>query len=66
MMAKILIVDDRKSNRDLLVTLLGYYKHELTQAVDGSEALELARRQHPDLIISDILMPTMDGYDLAG
>ena len=64
-MATILIVDDHPVNREFLVTLLGYGGHRLLQAADGAEALVLARAEHPDLIIADILMPTMDGYELV-
>jgi len=58
-------VDDRPTNRDFLVTLLGYQGHRLLEAVDGKEALELVQSVHPDLIISDILMPTMDGFEFV-
>lgn len=64
-MARILVVDDRETNREFLATLLGYRKHHILQAADGREALALTRAEHPDLIISDILMPTMDGYELV-
>jgi len=64
-MANILVVDDRPANRDLLATLLGYGGHHIMEAGDGSEALELARSETPDLIIADILMPVMDGFALA-
>lgn len=64
-MANILVVDDRPANRDLFATLLGYGGHHIMEASDGSEALELARSEIPDLIISDILMPIMDGFTLA-
>lgn len=60
-MARILVVDDRPINRALLVTLLGYGGHELVEAGDGAEALEVVKAHAPDLIITDILMPTMDG-----
>jgi two-component system, cell cycle sensor histidine kinase and response regulator CckA len=62
-MASILIVDDRESNRKLLTTLLGYQNHSTVEASDGAEGLERARALKPDLIITDILMPTMDGYE---
>jgi len=64
-MATILIVDDRPANRQLMATLLGYAQHQLLEASDGAEALELARTHQPDLIITDILMPNLDGYELA-
>ncbi|MGZ5159732.1 MAG: EAL domain-containing protein [Burkholderiales bacterium] len=64
-MARILIVDDRPDNREFLVTLLGYQQHELFEARDGAEALEVARAERPDLVVTDILMPTMDGYEFV-
>src|SRR5437879_1393101 len=65
-MATILIVDDRPTNRQFLLTLLGYDGHRLLEAANGAEALERARAEHPDLVITDILMPTMDGYEFVG
>ncbi len=64
-MATILIVDDIPANRDYLVTLLGYDGHRLIEAADGAEALAAAKSAQPDLVIADILMPTMDGYELV-
>ena len=49
----------------ILVTLLGYGDHRLLQAGDGVEALADARAEQPDLVIADVLMPTMDGYELV-
>src|SRR3979490_108765 len=65
-MATILIVDDRPTNRQFLVTLLGYGGHRLLEAANGAEALERVRAERPDLVITDILMPTMDGYEFVG
>jgi CheY-like chemotaxis protein len=64
-MAKILIVDDRWANRKFLVELLGHTGHHLLEARDGREALALAKAQRPDLVIADVIMPTMDGYELV-
>ena len=64
-MATILIVDDRPTNREYLITLLGYQGHRLLEAADGREALGLALADPPDLIIADLVMPVMDGYELA-
>jgi signal transduction histidine kinase len=64
-MATILVVDDRAANREFLVTLLGYSGHTLLEACDGVEALELVRTKRPDLVITDILMPKMDGYQFV-
>ena len=64
-MAKILIVDDHVSNRALVVTLILHAGHQPLEAADGNEALAVVRAERPDLIISDILMPTMDGYEFV-
>ncbi len=64
-MATILVVDDQPTNRDLLITLLGYHGHKLAEAGSGLEALEKIREETPDLIVTDILMPNMDGYELV-
>jgi diguanylate cyclase (GGDEF)-like protein len=64
-MATILIVDDRPINREYLVILLGSIGHRLLEAADGEEGLEIARAECPDLIITDILMPTLDGFALV-
>lgn len=64
-MATILVVDDRPANREFLKTLLEYQDHQVLEAVDGAEALTIAKSARPDLVISDILMPTMDGYEFV-
>jgi signal transduction histidine kinase/DNA-binding response OmpR family regulator len=64
-MATVLIVDDLEANREFLSALLSFRGHRLIEAADGLEGLELARAEHPDLIISDILMPAMDGYQFV-
>jgi len=64
-MATILVVDDLAANRKFLVTLLRSRGHQLHEAADGAEALAAARAEHPDLVITDVLMPVMDGYELV-
>lgn len=64
-MATILIADDRATNRQFLVTLLGYLGHRLLEASDGVEALELMDSENPDLLIVDIVMPRMDGIEFV-
>jgi diguanylate cyclase (GGDEF)-like protein len=64
-MAKVLVVDDRAENRSLLATLLQYAGHESIESTDGSQALRQVRLERPDLVICDILMPTMDGYEFV-
>ena len=62
---KILIVDDVAADRNYLVATLGYAGHQLIEACDGEAALAKARAERPDLIIADILMPAMDGYEFV-
>ncbi|MCF8044799.1 MAG: PAS domain S-box protein [Desulfarculaceae bacterium] len=62
---KIMIVDDREENRYLLETLLGAGGYETVTAPDGKQALEQLRQNSFDLIVSDILMPVMDGFQLC-
>jgi CheY-like chemotaxis protein len=64
-MASILVVDDHLLNRHFLMSLLGYGGHRLLEAEDGAVALDIVRSERPDLVISDILMPEMDGYEFV-
>lgn len=64
-MALILVVDDNATNRKLLVSVLSFEGHEIIEAVDGLDGLTAARARRPQLVISDILMPSMDGYEFA-
>jgi diguanylate cyclase (GGDEF)-like protein len=63
--ATILIVDPNPSDRRLYITLLGNYGHRLLEAGGGDQAMEVARTELPDLIITDILMPHTDGFTLV-
>jgi len=64
-MNKILIVDDQQQNLYLMKTALGGHGYQVLEATNGVEALALARTDPPDVIISDILMPIMDGFSLC-
>ncbi|MEU7905083.1 fused response regulator/phosphatase [Actinoplanes sp. NPDC049118] len=64
-MATVLVVDDDPISRDFLRTLLGYRGHQACEAADGDAALMLARRRLPDAVITDVMMPNLDGYELA-
>ncbi len=63
-MNRVLIVDDKAENLYLLRMLLQGHGYQVDEAPEGASALALARRAPPDLVISDLLMPEMDGYTL--
>jgi len=65
MAGKILVAEDDPEARELLLLLLGGADYSLLEAADGVEALDLVRSEHPDLLITDIVMPRMDGYELV-
>ena len=62
---KILVVDDNKTNRHLLKAILETEKMKVYEATDGLEALKILERDKINLVISDILLPNMDGYRLC-
>jgi signal transduction histidine kinase/DNA-binding response OmpR family regulator len=63
--ACVLIVDDERHNRELLEVLLRPEGFLLLSAASGEEALAMVARQAPDLILLDVMMPGMDGYEVA-
>ena len=63
--ARILVVDDNETNRDILITRLGVHGYELLQAADGEEALASVAQHHPDLILLDVEMPKLDGFEVC-
>ncbi len=60
--ARILVVDDEPAIREYETALLSELGHEVLMAVDGAEALELARAQQPHLVLLDIMMPELSGH----
>lgn len=62
-MAKILLVEDNEMNRDMLSRRLERKGYHVTLAVDGAEGLEQARRAAPDLILMDMSLPVIDGWE---
>ena len=63
-MANILVIDDQDSIRALLRTMLETAGHEVIEASNGRMGLELYRRRPSDLVITDILMPELNGLDM--
>ena len=62
---KILIVDDVETNRKVLLGILRNERCVLLTAEDGPQAIDIARRERPDLILLDIMMPGKDGYEVC-
>ncbi|MCL4253286.1 MAG: response regulator transcription factor [Anaerolineae bacterium] len=62
-MAKILIAEDERDIRELISFTLTFAGHEIIQASNGAEAVELAPKIMPDLIMMDVRMPRMTGYE---
>jgi two-component system alkaline phosphatase synthesis response regulator PhoP len=62
-MANILIAEDERDIRDLIQFTLMFAGHNITAAANGAEALELAPKVKPDLIMMDVRMPKMTGYE---
>ncbi|PKL75417.1 MAG: hypothetical protein CVV27_15495, partial [Candidatus Melainabacteria bacterium HGW-Melainabacteria-1] len=63
--AKILVVQNRPLNRELLRTVLQFQSHQVFEAADGKEALRIAQLEHPDLVITDLDLPSMDGLEFV-
>ena len=63
-MSTVLVVDDHILNREFLLSLLGFDGYKVNIACDGVQGLALARSERPDVIVTDILMPHMDGFDV--
>lgn len=62
-MAKILLVEDEEMNRDMLGRRLGRKGFEVLVAVDGQEAITMANEHSPDLILMDMSLPVLDGWE---
>ncbi|MFI6482379.1 response regulator transcription factor [Nonomuraea sp. NPDC050663] len=63
--ALILVVDDEPSIRDLLSASLRYSGFDVVTAADGYEAIEVAERMQPDLVVLDVMLPDLDGFEVA-
>jgi len=60
---RILIIEDQEDNRAIMRDLLGAAGYDLIEATDGGEGVELAKKERPDLILMDIQLPVLDGYE---
>jgi CheY-like chemotaxis protein len=63
---EVLVVEDHREAAKCLAQLLRLCGHEVMVAADGPEALNKARAHRPDVVLLDIVLPTVDGYDVAG
>lgn len=63
--ATVLVIEDNNANLELLMFLLRAFGHTPMAAIEGRQALEVARQNPPDLILCDMQLPVMDGYELA-
>lgn len=64
-MSKILLVEDNDMNRDMLSRRLQRRGYEVVMALDGEEGIEMAKSKRPDLILMDISLPVIDGWEAA-
>ncbi|HET6500088.1 MAG TPA: response regulator [Amycolatopsis sp.] len=64
-MARVLIVDDDADIRDLVAVKLSASGYDVVTAEDGVAGLAAARREHPDVLVSDVMMPGMSGIDVC-
>lgn len=62
---RILIADDNEQNRELLEAYLSDEGHEILMSADGQQTVDMARHEQPDLILLDIMMPKMSGYEVC-
>jgi DNA-binding response OmpR family regulator len=63
-MKTILLIEDQPDMRENIATILEMEEYAVLTANDGEEGIELARDEKPDLILCDVMMPKMDGYDV--
>jgi two-component system cell cycle response regulator DivK len=65
MAQRILVIEDHEENRRILRDLLGHAGYEMLEAVTGEEGVAAAERERPDLILMDIQLPGLDGYEVT-
>ena len=62
---KVLVVEDDQDNREMVLKVLKHNGYQAIEAVDGEEAIEKAKAENPDLILLDLYIPKMDGYEVT-
>jgi two-component system cell cycle response regulator DivK len=62
---KVLVVEDDQDNREMVLKVLKHNGYQAIEAVDGQEAIEKAKAEDPDLILLDLYIPKMDGYEVT-
>jgi two-component system cell cycle response regulator DivK len=62
---KILVVEDNQDNRELVVKVLKINGYHVIEAVDGQDAIEKTKAENPDLILMDLFIPKIDGYEVT-
>jgi two-component system OmpR family response regulator len=62
---RLLVVDDEENLRSMLAAALRHHGYEVTTAENGREALQLVAEQHPDLMLLDVMMPDLDGFEVC-
>ena len=63
-MARVLVADDEEAVRSVFAKILRMAGHEVVEAIDGAEALRVCSEEHPDLVITDLLMPEVSGFEV--
>ena len=64
-LGKILVVDDNADNVEIIATRLRFRGYEILEATNGQEALDCVKRDAPDLILLDVMLPDIDGYEIS-
>ena len=62
-MTKVLVIEDNEKNRYLISFILKGVGYEVVEAITGEEGVEIVNREHPDLVLMDIQLPGIDGYE---